>query len=91
MAKYRTCRHCGGHIDSGEQCDCLSPQPIMEIRRDSVTRKNAPQRKKKEEENPPRTAIELIAWLEKRKAERDIQAKPDPMDELMLDNRQGRY
>ena len=23
MSYYRTCPHCGAHLDSGEQCDCI--------------------------------------------------------------------
>ena len=23
MAYYRTCSHCGAHLDPGEQCDCM--------------------------------------------------------------------
>ena len=23
MAQYRTCPHCGAHLDHGERCDCL--------------------------------------------------------------------
>ena len=24
MSYYKTCRHCGGHLDSGETCNCLA-------------------------------------------------------------------
>lgn len=24
MRYYRTCPHCGAHLDSGESCDCIS-------------------------------------------------------------------
>lgn len=32
MNYYRTCPHCGAHLDPGEKCDCLTHQVCAEAR-----------------------------------------------------------
>lgn len=32
MSYFRTCPHCGAHLDPGERCDCLTHQVCAEAR-----------------------------------------------------------
>lgn len=40
MPQYRTCNHCGAHLDPGEKCDCDQyERPEREMARRPVARK----------------------------------------------------